>query len=84
MKKDQEFIKYKKYETLIYQIYEILPNFCSNSHGFGESVPKILPRLDKLIKKNMYQARPIALKALCELIDYAKSVPKSDLEVKKV
>ena len=84
VKKDQEFIKYKKYETLIYQIYEILPNFCSNSRGFGEYVPKILPRLDKLIKNNMYQARTIALRALCELIDFAKSVPKTDLEVKKV
>lgn len=36
VKKDKEFIKHKKYETLIFQIYEILPNFCSNSTGFGE------------------------------------------------
>lgn len=83
VKKDQEFIKHKKYETLIYQIYDILPNFCSNAEKFGECLPKIVPKLDKIIQNNTYQARPVALRALCEMIDFAKNSPKTNPDIKK-
>jgi hypothetical protein len=44
---------------------------------------RILSKLDKIIEKNLYSARVIALKNLCALIDYLKSAPKEHLNIKK-
>ena len=87
IKKENQFVKLKKYETLICQIWEVLPNYCYNYSSFKFTdttfLVKILSKLDKIIEKNLYSARVVAFKNLCTLIDFFKTAPKENLLIKK-
>lgn len=87
IKKEKQFLKVKKYETLIFQIWEILPNYFTDysTYAFQDStyLNKILKKLDKVIDSNLYTARSVALKDLCAIIDYLKEAPKENLLIKK-
>uniref|UniRef100_A0A7S3N6U0 RRP12 HEAT domain-containing protein n=1 Tax=Euplotes harpa TaxID=151035 RepID=A0A7S3N6U0_9SPIT len=83
LKSGKQFIKEKKYETLILQIWEVFPNYCHNYESDNKMLQKLLTRLDTVIKNNLYSARVVALKNYCAMIDYFKSVPKENLIVKK-
>jgi len=84
--KEKQHIKLKKYETLICQIWEILPNYCHNykDYNFEDTayLQILLKQMDKIIEKNLYSARIITLKNLCALIDYFKGAPKDNLKIK--
>ena len=87
IEKEKKLLKAKKYETLILQIWEVLPNYCNNYSSFQFTdttfLSKILVKLDKIIEKNLYSARVVALKNICALIDYLKEAPKENLKIKK-
>jgi len=87
IKKEKQFLKVKKYETLIFQIWEIMPNYLTDykTYDFEDStyLAKILKKLDKILDSNMYTARPVALRNMCALIDYLKEAPKENLKIKK-
>lgn len=87
LQKDKQLMKYKKYETLICQIWEIMPNYCGHIASFNFTdttyLSTILSKLDKIIEKNLYTARTTALKNLIALIDFFKSAPKENLKIKK-
>jgi hypothetical protein len=87
LQKEKQLMKYKKYETLICQIWEIMPNYLQQISSFNFSdtayLSNILAKLDKIIEKNLYTARTTALKNLISLIGFLKSAPKENLKVKK-
>lgn len=51
--KDGSAIKAKKYETLEYQLWEILPNFCHfNSPKLSQAFATLIPYLEPMINQN--------------------------------
>jgi len=85
--KEKQQIKVKKYETLICQIWEIMPNYLGNyrDYGFEDAtyLQVLLKNMDKIVEKNLFSARIITLKNYCALIDFLKGAPKTDLKIKK-
>lgn len=78
-----EPVKQKKYESMIQQIWEILPCFIENEKDLGGEVGKILPSLEKMIKTNQFEARIHALKSFNGLIAYCKNSNKDIESIKK-
>jgi hypothetical protein len=87
LQKDNQFIKFKKYETLILQIWEIFPSYIGDikSYNYTDTVylQHMFKKWDKIIEKNLFNGRSIILKNICVLIDFYKSAPKENLNIKK-
>lgn len=85
--KEKQLIKIKKYETLIMQIWEIFPSYCGDikSYQYTDTVylQELMKKWDKIIAQNLYNGRSVILKNLCVLIDFYKSAPKENLNIKK-
>lgn len=68
-----ETIKSKKYETLIVQLWQLLPLFCKqNSANMYGCLAKLLPRLDQLLNGDEMGLRATALKTFSSLIGHCK------------
>ena len=69
----QETIKSKKYETLIVQLWELLPLFCKqNSANMYGCLAKLLPKLDELLNGDELGLRTTTLKTFSSLITHCK------------
>ena len=70
---DFSMVKSKKYETLIVQIWELLPIFCRfNSPKYSEAVATVIGYLEPMVNKNTLGLRVLALKTFSEIIDHCK------------
>ncbi len=77
-------IKGKKYETLIIQLWELLPNFCHfNSPRLSSAFAALIQHLEPMVNKNLMGLRPLALKVFSELIQHCKKENPAIVEVKK-
>jgi len=54
-------IKAKKYETLIVQIWDLLPNFCRNEINLDKNFALLIPHLEAMVNKNTWGLRYVAL-----------------------
>lgn len=67
-------IKAKKYETLIVQIWNLLPIFCRyNSSQLASGFSSLLEYLEPMVNKDTYGLRILALKAFSEIINYCRN-----------
>ena len=72
-------IKSKKYETLIVQLWELLPLFCAqNSANMYGCLSKLLPKLDELLNGDQLGLRATALKTFSALISHCKNTKVVD------
>lgn len=77
-------IKVKKYETMLVQVWELLPHFCrSNSERMCECLKELLKFLEAIMNKNLLGLRPVALKSLSNLIEHCRNTPVVDEDIKK-
>lgn len=80
---DGSDIKAKKYETLIIQIWNLLPNFChSNSPQLSQAFATLIGQLEPMVNNNVFGLRILALKVFSELIDYCRTTKHVDAEIK--
>lgn len=81
---DYSLTKVKKYETMIVQIWELLPIFCRyNSPKLAEAFKTLLDHLETMVNKNVLGLRPVALRAFSETIIHCKVTPVVTDQVKK-
>lgn len=79
----QSEIKGKKYEALIVQIWELLPNFChSNSPQLSAAFASIVSYLEPMINKNLWGLRQLALRSYSELISHCRQTTDVTQEIK--
>ena len=77
-------IKVKKYETLLVQIWQLLPQFCSsNSPHMSDCFAEVLKYLEPILNKNLFGLRTTALKTFSALIEHCRSTKNVDEEIKK-
>jgi len=77
-------IKVKKYETLIIQVWSLLPQFCmANSPNMIDCFGQIIKYLEPIINKNVLGLRPIALKAFSSLIYHCRHTKVVDVQIKR-
>lgn len=76
-------IKSKKYEALIVQIWELLPNFChSNSPQLSSAFAALIQYLEPMINENLWGLRQLALRSFSELIKHCRSTSEVTAEIK--
>jgi len=76
-------IKIKKYETLLVQIWQLLPQFCmSNSEKLSDCFQQILKYLDPILEKNLLGLRNTALKTFSSIISHCRNTKVVDDEIK--
>lgn len=77
-------MKAKKHETLIIQIWEILPIFCRyNSPKLAEAVSSLLGYLEPMVNKNTMGLRTLALRSFSELINHCRNTAVVTEQIKK-
>lgn len=77
-------IKVKKYETLLTQLWQLLPLFCqSNSPQMSDCFAELLKYLEPILNKNLLNLRPTALKTFSNLIGHCRHTSVVDNEIKK-
>lgn len=77
-------VKVKKYETLLAQLWSLLPQFCqSNSPNMAACFAQILTYLEPIINKNVLSLRPVGLKSFSALINHCLNAENKDAELKK-
>jgi len=81
--KKESDIKAKKYETLIIQLWETLPNFCQNERNLDTNFVQIITPLENLVNKNKWGLRTLALRTFSVLIDFCRNTPKVTESIKK-
>lgn len=80
----KDSIKSKKFETLMLQVWELMPNFCrSNSANLSQSFSSLLPYIEKMINENIMGLRTLALRTFSELISHCKNTSVVTEEIKK-
>ena len=68
-------MKAKKYETLICQIWELLPIFLrQNSPKLASAFASLLEHLEAMVNKNVYGLRSLALRSFSQIIDFCRNV----------
>ena len=86
MKKNREDfseVKAKKYETLIVQIWELLPIFLrQNSSKLASAFSSLLPHLETMVNQNTFGLRSIALRSFSQIIDFCRNCPQVTEQVK--
>ena len=76
-------IKAKKYETMIVQLWEILPNFCRfNSPKLSSAFATLIQFLEPMVNKNLLGLRSLALRVYSELIDHCRTTSVVTNEIK--
>lgn len=76
-------IKAKKYEALIIQIWELLPNFCHyNSPQLSSAFATLINYLEPMINQNVLGLRSLALKVFSELISHCRTTSEVTAEIK--
>ena len=64
-------IKVKKYETLLVQIWQLLPQFCMcNCAHQSDSFMQLLNFLEPILNQNLLGLRPVALKTFSAVISH--------------
>jgi hypothetical protein len=77
-------IKVKKYETMLIQIWQLLPQFCSsNSPKMSDCFVQILVYLEPILNKDLLGMRLTALKTFSALIRHCRNTKVIDEEIKK-
>mmetsp|Transcript_24172 Transcript_24172/g.37157 ORF Transcript_24172/g.37157 Transcript_24172/m.37157 type:complete len:254 (+) Transcript_24172:1367-2128(+) len=77
-------IKMKKYETMIAQIWMLLPIFCHhNSPNMSAKFSQILTYLDPIVDQDVLSLRPVGLKSFSALIQHCRDASNVDNEIKK-
>jgi hypothetical protein len=77
-------IKIKKYETLLVQVWSLLPQFCmSNSPNLSDCFAQLLKFLEPIISKNLLGMRNLGLKVFSSLIKHCRKTKVVDEEIKK-
>lgn len=76
--------KAKKYETLIIQIWELLPIFCRfNSPKLSEAFSALIAYLEVMINKNVLNLRLLALKVFSEIMSHCHKTSVVTDQIKK-
>ena len=76
-------IKAKKFEALIVQIWDLLPNFCHfNSPQLSSAFATLINYLEPMINENHFGLRQLALKSYSELINHCRNTPEVTNEIK--
>ena len=76
-------IKAKKYEALMVQVWELLPNFCqSNSNQLSSAFAAIIQYLEPMINENLFGLRQLALRSYSTLINHCRTTPSVTQEIK--
>lgn len=71
--------KVKKYETLIDQIWHLLPLVCrKNCPNMFQSLTKVLNRLEQYLNTDEFGLRGVALKTFSALIDHCRNTKVVD------
>ena len=84
LKSNGQTVKVKKYETMIAQLWSLLPQFCQcNSPHMAASFTQVLTYMEPIINKNILSLRPVGLKVFSSLINHCLNTPDSDQEIKK-
>lgn len=69
-------VKAKKYETLICQIWELLPIFLrQNSSMLSSAFSSLLQYLEPMVNANSYGLRSLALRSFSQIIDFCRNTP---------
>jgi hypothetical protein len=77
-------VKVKKYETILVQIWQLLPFFCSsNSPNLSDCFAQLLKYLEPILNKDVLGLRLTALKTFSALIRHCKVTKVVDEEIKK-
>jgi hypothetical protein len=77
-------IKAKKYETLIVQIWNLLPIFCRyNSPQLSSAFSSLLRYLEPMIFEDTHGLRSLALRVFSELISHCRTTRIVTPEIKK-
>jgi hypothetical protein len=67
-------IKAKKYETLIVQIWNLLPIFCRYSSAqLASGFSSLLEFLEPMVNKDTHGLRTLALKVFSEIINHCRN-----------
>lgn len=83
-KSRQSEIKVKKYETMLVQIWQLLPQFCSsNSPNMSNCFVQVLKYLEPILNKDLLGLRMTALKTFSALISHCRNTKVIDDEIKK-
>ena len=67
-------IKAKKYETLIVQIWELLPKYVQNDKNLDKVIAALIPYLERHVNLNENGLRRFALEVFSTVIAYCRSV----------
>lgn len=77
-------IKVKKYETILVQIWQLLPQFCrSNSPNLRDCFIELIKYLEPIMNKDLLGMRSVALKTYSSLINHCRHTKVVDEEIKK-
>jgi len=77
-------IKVKKYETLLVQVWSLLPQFCSsNSPNMSDCFMQVLNFLEPILNQNVLGLRLVALKTFSALISHCRHTKVVDDEIRK-
>ena len=77
-------IKVKKYETILVQVWRLLPQFCmSNSPNLSDCFATLLKYIEPIISKNLLGLRNLGLKVFSSLIKHCRKTTVVDDEVRK-
>ena len=69
-------MKAKKFETLITQIWELLPIFLrQNSPKLGSAFASLLEHLEPMVNQNTFGLRSLALRSFSQIIDFCRNTP---------
>jgi hypothetical protein len=76
-------IKAKKYEAVIVQIWDLLPNFCKyNSPQLSSAFATLIKYLETMINENTYGLSQLALRVFSVLIDHCRNTKEVTAEIK--
>lgn len=74
----------KKYETMLVQIWQLLPFFCSsNSPNMSDCFGQLLKYLEPILNQDVLGLRLTALKTFSALIKHCRHTKVVDEEIKK-
>jgi len=76
-------IKVKKYETMLVQIWQLLPKFCSsNSPNMRDCFIELLKYLEPILNNDLLSLRNTALKTFSTLIKHCRHTKVVDEQIK--
>ena len=77
-------LRAKKYETLMVQLWDLLPNFCRyNSPQLSSAFATLIAYLEPMINQNVFGLRSLALRVYSELISHCRTTSVVTPEIKQ-